>query len=73
MQMLRGNTILRYNPSPSIDEVEGIFFNGIETIQRKVCLAIREKIAGVMIWELAQDTTDETSLLLAIERTKCAP
>ena len=66
----------RYNPPPSADEVAGIYFNGIETIQRKTCLAINSHIGGVMIWELAQDTTDETSLLLAIERTKlngCAP
>jgi GH18 family chitinase len=65
-----------YHPNSSIDEAGDIFFNGIETIQRKVCLSIREGIAGVMIWELSQDTVDETSLLLAIQKIKtegCAP
>jgi len=56
--------------------VDGIYFNGIDTIQRKTCLVMQERIGGVMIWELAQDTTDETSLLLAISQAMsngCAP
>ena len=59
----------QYHPSPEIDEVNGIYFNGIETIQKKTCLAFDANIGGVMVWELGQDTTDNTSLLQAIQRT----
>jgi len=58
----------RFHPARDVDEVDGIFFNGIDTIQRKTCLAMQERVGGVMIWELAHDTTDETSLLLAISQ-----
>ena len=60
--------IERYHPVPNVDEVDGIFFNGIETVQLKTCHAMSENIGGVMIWELAQDTMDKTSLLAAIKR-----
>jgi len=61
--------ISQYHPAPAVDEVGGIYFNGIATIQRKVCLARNEGIGGVMIWELGQDTTDNTSLLRAISQS----
>jgi GH18 family chitinase len=53
----------QYQPASSMDEVDGIYFNGLETIQDKVCFAMGEKLGGVMIWELAHDTTDTNSLL----------
>lgn len=53
----------QYHPASSVDEVDGIYYNGLETIQRKTCYAISEELGGVMVWELAHDTTDETSLL----------
>ncbi len=56
----------RYQPGFQLDEVDGMFYNGIETVQRKTCYALRESAGGVMIWELAHDTLDETSLLQAI-------
>ncbi|MBI5952573.1 MAG: glycoside hydrolase family 18 protein [Chloroflexi bacterium] len=55
--------ITRYSPSPAIDEVDGVYFNGLDTIQRKVCFALEENLGGVMVWELAHDTTDSNSLL----------
>ncbi len=66
----------QYHPSPEIDEVNGIYFNGIATIQKKTCLALNENIGGVMIWELGQDTTDNTSLLQATRQViakRCMP
>ena len=56
----------KYAPPPETDEVDGIFFNGISTIQKKVCYARRKDFGGVMIWELGQDSADESSLLRAI-------
>ncbi len=43
-------------------------YNGIPTIKAKTELAMRTA-SGIMAWSLAQDTTDSTSLLGAIDRT----
>lgn len=48
-----------------IDQVGQAFYNGRPTIRNKVKLAA-EKTAGIMIWELGQDSFDEYSLLSAI-------
>ncbi len=53
----------QYQPASSMDEVDGIYFNGLETIHHKTCYAMGEGLGGVMIWELAHDTTDANSLL----------
>lgn len=45
-----------------------IYYNGIPTLQRKTALAL-QRASGIMIWELAHDTMDETSLLKAIYET----
>jgi chitinase len=45
-----------------------IFYNGIPTMQRKTELAL-QRASGIMIWELAHDTTGESSLLRAIFHT----
>jgi chitinase len=47
------------------DEVGGVHYNGIATIKKKTDLALAEG-SGVMIWEITQDTSDQTSLLRAI-------
>lgn len=58
-----------YAPKPDIDEVEQIYFNGPNTIRRKVALAREQRIAGIMFWELGQDTSGNQSLLNAIFHT----
>lgn len=45
---------------------DSVFYNGINTIKQKTQLAGKEKLAGVMIWEISQDTNDDRSLLKAI-------
>jgi GH18 family chitinase len=57
--------VASYPDAPYRDEVGGEYYNGIDTIRRKTCLA-RQRASGVMIWELSQDTHDATSLLAAI-------
>jgi chitinase len=42
-----------------------VYYNGIFTIRQKTALAA-ESGGGIMIWELSDDTADETSLLSAI-------
>jgi chitinase len=49
----------------SKDDVNGIHYNGIETIQKKTSLA-KERANGVMIWDLSMDVHNEYSLLRAI-------
>lgn len=55
-----------YAPAPDVDLVNGINFNGIDTIAAKAKYASINGYAGIMIWEISQDTSDETSLLTAI-------
>ncbi|MBI5353514.1 MAG: hypothetical protein HZB50_12810 [Chloroflexi bacterium] len=56
----------QYHPSPDLEQVDDIFFNGITTIKYKTCFVSENDFGGIMIWELGQDTWDETSLLRAI-------
>jgi GH18 family chitinase len=51
--------------APYKDNVGDVYYNGISTIQSKSRLALQQG-GGVMIWEITQDTTNATSLLLAI-------
>ena len=56
-----------YSPEPDVDEVNNIiYFNGIDTIKQKTTYVVENGYGGIMIWEVGQDTTDETSLLKAI-------
>ena len=50
---------------PLRDNSGAIFYNGVATIGKKAKLAA-EMGGGIMIWEVAQDSHDETSLLSAI-------
>ncbi|HUY35917.1 MAG TPA: glycoside hydrolase family 18 protein [Pirellulales bacterium] len=59
----------RYHPAAEVDEVDGVYFNGAGTIERKTKMALQRKLAGVMMWELGQDAADERSLLHVIDRT----
>jgi chitinase len=54
-----------HSPAPEVDEVDGIAFNNVATIRRKATLARARGLAGVMIWELGQDSPDH-ALLRAI-------
>jgi chitinase len=47
-----------------------IYYNGRQTIARKVALARTLNVAGVMIWEINQDTRDEKSPLKVINDNK---
>lgn len=46
------------------DEIDGYAFNGKATIAQKVRLAMHYKLAGIMIWELGQDSSDAHESLL---------
>lgn len=58
----------KFKPGPEVDEVDGIYFNGVKNVERKTKFALSSKLAGVMAWEIGQDTSDESSLVRAIHR-----
>jgi len=60
--------VAQYHPASDVDEAGGVYFNGIAAIQQKTRYALAQQLGGVMIWELGQDTPDDTSLLRAIDR-----
>ena len=62
----------RYELKPGQDTVSGYYFNGIETVRRKVQYAKSIGLSGVMVWEVGQDTSDDSSLLGAITQTRKA-
>jgi GH18 family chitinase len=55
-----------YQPGPEVDYIAGIGFNGINTVKQKTEYVLNNCYRGIMIWEISQDTFDETSLLTAI-------
>jgi GH18 family chitinase len=51
------------------DLIAGFAFNGQATVAKKVRYAAEQKLAGVMIWELGQDSSrSESRLLEAIRK-----
>jgi len=50
------------------DEVGKIYYNGRPTIEQKVIFA-SQNAGGIMIWEIAQDSFDQYSLLNVIHQT----
>lgn len=58
----------KFRPATEVDEVDGIYFNGVKTVETKTRFALTSKIAGVMAWEIGQDTRDDSSLLRAIRK-----
>jgi chitinase len=52
----------RHAPAAHIDEIAGIAFNNVDTVRRKTQLARSRRLAGVMIWELGQDSPEHTLL-----------
>lgn len=62
----RYEEIIENNPSAVYsDYSDGYYYNGVPTIQEKAELAL-EDAGGIMIWEITQDTSDNTSLYKAI-------
>ena len=61
--------VAAYAPPADTNEVENIYFNGIQSVRDKTRYAYESGIGGIMIWELAQDTQDETSLLSAVGKS----
>ena len=61
-----GEITSAYFPSPDVDEVNGVYFNGLETIQKKICYCMETKLGGFMVWELSQEAADTASLLQRI-------
>lgn len=59
----------RFGAKPDQDEIQGVYFNGPDTIRRKTEYAVRSSLAGVMVWELGQDAAGDASLLKVIRQS----
>jgi GH18 family chitinase len=55
-----------YAPNPDIDEINGLYFNGLTTVKKKVRFSVETGLGGVMVWEIEQDAGGDYSLLNAI-------
>ncbi len=55
--------------APDTNEVGQFYFNGPHLIQQKTQYALNIGLAGVMVWEIGQDTAGEKSLLKLIRTT----
>ena len=64
--MTYADIVKQFHPKPEEDEAGGIYFNGIQTVQRKARYVKEQGLGGIMIWEPGQDTNEENSLLRAI-------
>lgn len=62
--------LLELGANPAEDRIGDTHYNGINTIKAKTKLAKQRACAGVMIWEICQDTNDENSLIKAINQSK---
>ncbi|QDU26492.1 Chitinase A1 precursor [Anatilimnocola aggregata] len=59
--------VARHDPKPDVDEIDGVYFNGLSMIRRKTEYALESRLGGVMAWELGQDVPTDRSLLRAID------
>jgi chitinase len=57
--------LLARGADPYADLYDSVYYNGIKTIQQKIKLA-KKRGAGIMIWEISEDTIGQYSLLKAI-------
>jgi GH18 family chitinase len=65
-KLTRYNNLVNAGADPYGDTYDSVYYNGINTIKLKTQFAQKQKMAGVMIWEISQDTNDNRSLLKAI-------
>jgi chitinase len=63
--------IIKLSPDAYLnDRINNIYYDGIVTMSRKAQYVVDNNLSGIMIWEIAQDSKeDSTSLLSAIDRT----
>lgn len=59
------------NPSKSVDEVNGYYFNNLDTLSQKAEFVMTQGLAGIMVWDVNQDTPD--SLLAKTIRKVLSP
>lgn len=58
--------VTEFAPNAMNDRIGNMYFNGPDTIRRKVQFAMDTQLGGVMIWELGQDAPGRQSLLKVI-------
>jgi len=61
-----GKIVLDHSPSPGLDHAGGYAFNGVNTARAKAHWAVSQKLGGVMVWEITQDSTRPGAALLPV-------
>ena len=56
----------RFAPAAAVNEIEGVYFNGVDLLRQKRKYAVDQKLNGLMIWEIGQDARGDRSLLRQI-------
>ncbi|MGV3618756.1 MAG: glycoside hydrolase family 18 protein [Fimbriimonas sp.] len=57
-----------FKPEPTRDEAGDYYFNGASTVEAKAKYARKERLAGLMVWEVSQDATGVSALLPVMRR-----
>ena len=57
--------VRRYRPHIAKDNVNGMYFNNMATVRKKVMLCKEKGLAGVMIWQVAYDSRDRKRSVIA--------
>lgn len=65
--------VAEHAPAPQTDRIGQLYFNGPETIRRKVRFAKESRLGGVMSWDLGQDAPGDASLLRVIREAAASP
>lgn len=66
-EMSYSRIIAQFHPAADVDTAGKFSFNSVATIRKKAKLAADQQLGGLMIWEIGQDTRDDSSLLRAIQ------
>ena len=55
-----------YSDAHLTDSVDLIYYNGMNTMRKKAEFITDNKLGGIMIWEITQDSSDENKSLLNV-------
>jgi len=58
-----------HGPKPEADEAGGFYFNGRKTLEAKAAVVKKERLGGMMVWEVAHDATGKDSLVSALRKS----
>ena len=58
--------VSQFPEAPGFDQINNIYYNGVETIRRKAVYVVENELSGIMMWELAHDSPEDSISLLNV-------